>query len=219
LIARLPNHNETHFTIGVEIKGGRLRLLAKSAEQDDWRRVEVENATARGADVGILLNRHLLTKALRFGLTKLEIVDCLAPVRFSADGRQMIIMLIRPETSPAEPPCPPVSPPAATHQEPPAPNQPPTAEPQKGEPSMPDQSDNTRGASRPASTPNSTAEKTALEIALAQVEVVRGEFRNAIAGLNKLADALKQVQRDHKAGEKEIQSVRQTLRSLQSVRI
>jgi DNA polymerase III sliding clamp (beta) subunit (PCNA family) len=219
LIARLPNHNETHFTIGVEIKGGRQRLLAKSAEQDDWRRVEVEGARPVGPDTAVLLNRHLLTKALRFGLTKLEIVDCLSPVRFSAEGRQMIIMPVRPETSPAKPPGPPVSPPAATHQEPPAPNQPPTAEPQKGEPSMPDQSDNTRGTSRSATTPNGTAEKTALETALGQIEIVRGDVRNALAGLNKLADALKQVQRDHKAGEKEIQSVRQTLRSLQSVRI
>jgi hypothetical protein len=64
-----------------------------------------------------------------------------------------------------------------------------------------------------------TTERPALEIALAQIEVVRGDFRNAIAGLNKLADALKQVQREQKAGDKEIQSVRQTLRSLQTVRI
>jgi len=74
-------------------------------------------------------------------------------------------------------------------------------------------------AKRPATNTRETTEKPALEIALAQIEVVRGEFRNAIAGLNKLADALKQVQREQKAGEKEIQSVRQTLRSLQSVRI
>lgn len=62
-------------------------------------------------------------------------------------------------------------------------------------------------------------ERAALETALAQVEMVRGDFRNAIAGLNRLADALKQAQREQKAGEKEVQSVRQTLRSLQSVRI
>jgi DNA polymerase III sliding clamp (beta) subunit (PCNA family) len=219
LIARLPNHNETHFTIGVETKGRQLQLLAKSAEQDDWRRVEVEGVRPTGRNAVILLNRHLVIKALRFGLTKLEITDSLTPVRFSAEGRQMIVMPIRPETIPIKPPSPPVSPSAGTQQEPPAPNPPPTAEPQKGEPSMPDQSDNTRGASHAASTANGSVEKTALEIALAQVEVIRGEFRNAVAGLNKLADALKQVQRDHKAGEKEIQSVRQTLRSLQSVRI
>ena len=55
--------------------------------------------------------------------------------------------------------------------------------------------------------------QAALEVALAQLEVVRGEFRNALAGLNKLGDALKQAQRENKASEKEISSVRATLRS------
>jgi hypothetical protein len=62
-------------------------------------------------------------------------------------------------------------------------------------------------------------ERSALETALAQVDVVRGDYRNAIAGLNKLADALKAALREQKASEKEISSVRQTLRSLQSVRL
>ncbi len=67
--------------------------------------------------------------------------------------------------------------------------------------------------------PAETTEKPALEIALAHLEVVRGDFRNAIAGLNKLGDLLKQAHRENKASDKEISSVRATLRSLQSVRI
>ena len=39
------------------------------------------------------------------------------------------------------------------------------------------------------------------------------------AGLNKLGDLLKQVQREQKSSERDISSVRATLRSLQSVRI
>ena len=66
---------------------------------------------------------------------------------------------------------------------------------------------------------NNKAATPPLETALAQLEILRGEFRNSLAGLNKLGDALKQAQRESKTSEKEIQSVRQTLRSLQSVRI
>ena len=62
-------------------------------------------------------------------------------------------------------------------------------------------------------------DKPALETALAQVEIVRGDFRNAITGLNKLAEALKQAQREQKTADKEVQSVRNTLEKLQSVRI
>ena len=85
---------------------------------------------------------------------------------------------------------------------------------------MPEQNGNTTncGAKRTATTP-AEEPKPALDTALAQLEVVRGDFRNAIAGLNKLGDLLKQVQRESKASDKEISSVRQTLRSLQSVRI
>ena len=84
---------------------------------------------------------------------------------------------------------------------------------------MPDTNGTPGTPKRPVTNAPEAIEKSALEIALAQIEVVRGDFRNVIAGLNKLAEALKQAQREQKAGDKEIQSVRQTLRSLQSVRI
>ena len=82
---------------------------------------------------------------------------------------------------------------------------------------MPAFNGNTTSAKCATETP--AAEKSALDTALAQIEIVRGDFRNAIAGLNKLGEQLKQVQRENKSTEKEIGSVRATLRSLQSVRI
>ena len=78
---------------------------------------------------------------------------------------------------------------------------------------------NGNAADTKGTTEKATPEKSALDTALAQVEIVRGDFRNAIGGLNKLGDLLKQVQRENKSTDKEIASVRQTLRSLQSVRI
>jgi hypothetical protein len=77
------------------------------------------------------------------------------------------------------------------------------------------------GASRSASTSTTTpaAEKPALDTAIAQIETIKGSYREAIRGLNDLGDLLRQAQRDQKASDREVQSVRQTLRSLQSVRI
>ena len=83
---------------------------------------------------------------------------------------------------------------------------------------MPANNDNTGGA-KPAPATKPEEPKPALDAALAHLEVVRGDFRNAIAGLNKLGELLRQSQRESKASGKEIESVRQTLRSLQSVRI
>ena len=60
----------------------------------------------------------------------------------------------------------------------------------------------TNGAQRSAP---ATTEKPALETAIAQIDSVKTGFREAIAGLNKLSDLLRQAQREQKAGDKEDQ--------------
>ncbi len=235
-IGRMPCDDATNFAIGLERSDGKLALLGRSPGAADWTRIEVTGVKSRGIDVRIFLNRNLLTKALQFGLTTVETIDPMSPLRFSQGGRQMIIMPTRPNPAPtptppppttpaaaAEPeaendPTPPSTPAPAAQNEPPAPDQPerkPMPEKTNGNPGI-------AGASKSnAATPITTnvVEKPALETALAQIEILRGDFRNTLAGLNQLADRLKQAQRESKTSEKEIQSVRQTLRLLQSVRI
>ena len=63
------------------------------------------------------------------------------------------------------------------------------------------------------------AEKPAIESAIEKLDAFKVTFREALADLTELTAVLKQSVRDQKAGEKEIHQVRQTLRSLQSVRI
>ena len=63
------------------------------------------------------------------------------------------------------------------------------------------------------------SERPALETAIAQVEILRGDFRNAIIGLTKLSEALKLAQREQKTGEREMQLVRAALGKLQAVRL
>ena len=64
-----------------------------------------------------------------------------------------------------------------------------------------------------------TQEPATIDTALEQIETVKGSYREAIRGLNTLTETLKQVQRGQKSTEKEVQSVRNTLEKLQSVRI
>ena len=61
--------------------------------------------------------------------------------------------------------------------------------------------------------------KPAIEVALDKIETIKGGYREAVRGLNDLADTLKQVQREQKTTEKDVQSVRTTLEKLQSVRL
>ena len=212
-IGRMPCDDAVNFAIGLEVKDRKFALLGRSPGAGDHTRIEIEGVKARGRDIRIFLNRHLLTKALEFGLTRVELIDALSPLRFSEGGRQMIVMPTRPNLTPPAAPQPTPTPPAAAAQDgPQAPEQ-----PEERKTTMPEKTNgNTTGAK---STDTTATEKSALETALAQIEVVRGDFRNGIAGLNKLAEALKQAQRENKASDKEIASVRQTLRQIQAVRI
>jgi DNA polymerase III sliding clamp (beta) subunit (PCNA family) len=216
MVTRLPDHDDRFHAIGIESQGGRAHFLAKAHAEQPWTPIEVKGAKTTGMDVKTFVNRLLLLKALRFGLNRLDLIDALAPVRFGEGGRQMIIMPIRGDAVQAPAPNPPPSdttPTEATTNPPPQ-----SAEQPKEETTVPETNDtNASGAKR--AVPASEEPKPALDLALAQVEVARGDFRNAIAGLNRLGDLLKQVQREGKVNDKEIQSVRATLRSLQSVRI
>lgn len=226
-ITRMPDHDEVNHGLGLEVIGHQVRLLGRSSRDGDWTRVTIEGAKIEGKEVNAFLNRELLAKALRFGLTRIEIIDPLSPLKFSAGGRQMIVMPARADATPVKPAVPTKPTPAAAHPEPPAAasvpaNSPGAIPPPNAEqPERRRMHENTNGTTSGASTTNATTplEKPALEMALAQVETVRSDFRSAIAGLNKLADNLKQAQREQKTSEKEVQSVRQTLRSLQGVRI
>ena len=75
----------------------------------------------------------------------------------------------------------------------------------------------TNGATR--SNVNQAADKPALDSAIEKLDALKTTFREALNGLTELTTLLRQSVRDQKAGEKEIHQVRQTLRSLQSVRI
>jgi len=83
---------------------------------------------------------------------------------------------------------------------------------------MPKES-NGNGHQEPAASNHPTTDKPALESAIAQVESVKDTIRNTLAGLNELSALLKQASREQKVNDREMNSVRQTLRSLQSVRI
>ena len=212
-IERMPCHDPVNYMIGVGLVAGKFYLLGKSTATADWTRVTVHDAKCSGKDTTVFLNGELLTKALVFGLTRIELIEPRSPVRLSAGGQQMIISPLRADAAPAPTTPPPPTIPAAAQTNPP----PTAAEQPKEETPMPATNGHTTGVK--SVTEPTAAEKPALETAIAQIEIVRGDFRNAIAGLNKLGELLKQAQRENKTNDKEIQSVRQTLRSLQSVRI
>ena len=74
------------------------------------------------------------------------------------------------------------------------------------------------GANR-STTPGTPEEKPAIEAAIEKLDGFKATFREALVGVTELTTLLRQAVRDQKTGEKEIHQVRQTLRSLQGVKI
>jgi chemotaxis protein histidine kinase CheA len=184
--------------------------------------VTLAGAKAKGADVTIRVNREYLTKAFAFSLTSIGIIDAMSPLHFTCEGRQMVVMPLRVAneiaTPAAETPPAPIEPQPTTNQTAPVEPQP------ERETTMPATNGHTNGAmpqvnGATRSTTLPETEKPSLEVAIEKLDAFKVTFRETLAGLTELTSLLKQSVRDQKAGEKEVHQVRQTLRSLQSVRI
>ena len=205
-VERMPCHDAVNLTIGLEWKNGKLHLLGKPSKDGEWMKVPVD-AKGLGKDISIYLNRQLLTKAFSFGLNTLGLIDPMSPLRFHQDGRQMIVMPLRPDVGN------------------PAPQPVKKDEPAKAEPAAqtPAAQTQERTTTMPAKNGNGShqepAAKPTLEKALADIEKIKGSYRDAIRGLNDLTDTLKAIGKDQKSTEKEVEAVRATLGKLQSVRL
>ena len=98
-VETMPCEDPANERIGLTLAHGKLSVIARAERQGKWREVPVSDAKVDGDDVTIQINRKFLAKALRLGLTKLEIQDSMSAMRFSRDGRQMIVMPLRPEAA------------------------------------------------------------------------------------------------------------------------
>ena len=174
--------------------------------------IVLEGAKAKGPDIKIRLNRDYLTKAFDYGLTNIGLIDEMSALQFTCEGRQMVVMPLRVADAPAAEPT----------------NQPAPSEPQpERKPMTETNGHHTNGAATPhlnganrSTTPGiPAAEKPAIEAAIEKLDAFKTVFREALIGVTEITTLLRQAVRDQKAGEKEVHQVRQTLRSLQSVRI
>ena len=181
--------------------------------------IVLAGATAKGPDLTIRLNRDYLAKAFDYGLTNIGLIDGLSAMHFSKEGRQMVVMPLR--VADVTPAYKPASKPQQTNQ--PAPTEPqPERKPMtetNGHHTNGAATSHLNGANRSTTLGIPATEKPAIEAAIDKLDAFKATFREALIGVTEITTLLKQSVRDQKAGEKEIHQVRQTLRSLQSVRI
>lgn len=220
-VQQLPTTDDMHRLIGIRAVDQQLWFLGRSRSDSVWTKIRIHEAGIAGPGVTVFLNRNMLVKALRFGLSNIDIIDAISPLRLSLGGRQMIVMPLRPQEEPAAVSSPPPSAPVVEQTQTP----PSAGQPDQPIPSMQTTTTTTNSQPSPAGSPatvtmTGTPEtKPALETALAQIESLKTACRESIASLGKLGDTVRQALREQKAGDKDLQSVRSTLRSLQAMKL
>jgi hypothetical protein len=162
-----------------------------------------------GPDAATCLNRDYLAKAFDYGFTTIGINDPESAILFSNERALMVVMPMRnekfsPETTQK-----------TTNNTMTATTTNGAAAPHiNGSREVP-----VNGSIRNIGPVSTTTSKPAIEVAIDNLDSFKSNLREALGNISEITALLRQAIRDQRANEREIQAVRQTLRSLQGVRI
>ena len=230
IVPRLPGDDTPNHTVGLYTCRAGSTCAAANKDQERATEVEVPGVKISGDPATVYLNRQYLLKAIGFGLRTIGVQEPLKPLRFSDGGsRQMIVMPVRVDANASAPsnrtPASTPSAPSPRSRRPPMPGrinpQPSTPthnhNPKKGTPhpcrtepqpptaagtSPPPSTKAPRPRRNPASNRRSTRSRAS-----------RAACGSAVGSLNNLIDIVRQVQRERRVSEREVRSVRDTLKS------
>ena len=201
-IERMPDGDQVNHAVCIEVHAKQAFLVSRKSGQDKPVRVELPASSIKGNEATIALNREFLAQGLRFGLCRVQIGDALSPLRLSDDaGHQMIVMPCRQSEQPA----------AESPQQPEAPI------PAASSPERIPMVNNTN-----ASTPNeqpADGEADKIDQSLELLEALKDTLQDGIGSLKELSAKLKLIQRERKTNTKEMLNFRNTIRSLQALKI
>lgn len=232
VIPNLPGQDGHNNTIRLRIGETMMWVEGKNKDDQEYATITITEVTITGKPKIICLNRNYLLPALKFGLDELAIRDEFSAMVISKEGRKMVIMPLRLD-GPApkdEAPQPVVttstttttatSTTASTSTTTPPANDPPTAEVQPEaeakESTMPQTNSNIVTEPEQEYAPVKPEESPSL---IDQLDTIKDTLKNAARDLNRLADSVKQAEKQQRASEKEVETARATLKKIQQVTI
>jgi hypothetical protein len=200
-LPHLPVSEQESCGIHLVAKESGFHVRSRPNPQSSWSDLQVPGAEIQGEPRSVSIDRNYLLKAIRNGLFELELRDSLTPVVLRSPGKLMVIAPLR-----GDPPLPapvpnPETPPSIPEEEP------------IRKSSMPINTTEDRRNIKP------TPEESSFKALLTQVESIRSDLKEALNKLTQTVALLKSAEKEQKGTEKEIESVRATLRSLQKVQI
>jgi len=209
LLPKLPGKDDRSRPITLEVMGGQLKIIARERNSEHRTSIPVEDVEVSGRGLAISVNRDFVAKALKFGLTVMELTDELSPIVFSAAGKRLLAMPVHPDA----PPAPPVE-------------QAPTPQPENPQPKeepMPRTSatppaENAR-ESQPAqrTVPTNGEAASSVRSVIDQIDGIKEALKAVVRQFGDVVDVLRQVEKAKKTNDKEVEGVREKLRAIQSV--
>lgn len=208
LIGTLPGNRPPFQTVGLRLKEGRACFLGRESDTDSFQEHPVPAAEVRGEAATVFFNREYLSKALTFGLNRLEIIDAVSPVKLHRADELMIVMPVRcvtgqePRKRPGKAVGEGLRKPEKTPE--------PVVRSENGSPK--------RGGEKPRE-PEGEALADPIEVASRQLVQVREALKVADARLTDLVGTLRGIGRNQRQTEREIRAVRGTLRHLRRIEL
>jgi hypothetical protein len=216
ILPKLPGNDEHNTPVTFSIVENRLLVMARNKGVEDWTKITVPGAVIKGRAVTTSLNREFAIKALKLGFQELHLQDSTSPMIFTAEGRKMVVMPLRTEeqsASPQDQADKPVKSLESTEPTPPAViTQQPTEERMPLNPAIETMQ------KEPDNQPI-TENKPAMKTAMQQIDLLRESLRQTITGLNDVMKTLNQAYREHRTTARELEAIRDSVRSLQKIKI
>lgn len=218
VVPKLPGADQTNQSVGLLVTEDKKLVVQAEAKNGGSKvTIPIGGVTIQGKSTSIHLNRTYLLRALRLGLVDLEIYSSehIPIVIFKSEGTRLIVAGLNMDNRPA-------------HQSPPPQNNPPTqsasVESQEQPKEEPQTMKTINRIEQAQTTQTPQADKTqepvpAFKQALEHLEKIKETLKSVVTDLNDLMKMLTQAQREKRATEKEIESIRDSLQSLQRIKI
>ena len=210
VLPKLPGKDVHDQPLRLEIACGKLSVTGRDRNCDHVTTLPVDDVVVSGPDLALTVNRTFIAKALKWGLTVLELTDDLSPLVFSKQGKRLVAMPLRNEAAPqaATQAAPTAAPTEITteHQEEPM-NQTST-EPTPEPPPV-----NRLAALQP--TP--TATKPTVRSVIEQIDTLRDALKGTTRQCGEIVEALRTLEKERRTNDREVEQVREKLRAIQHV--
>lgn len=209
-LPKMPGADGINKAVTLAIDRDNLLLQAKQSEADAWTTIPILGVLVKGRPLSICLNRDYLIKALQFGLTEVELVDAGSPLVFKSGGKKLVVMPVRPDSIPK-----------------PTPQTQPTAPIQSAAKESPTET-STERTSMPKtvnrveqhqSEQHQETKQSSFEQLQGQIEGIKDTLKGVVTQLNDVLKTVTQAHKEKRATEKEIDSIRDSLKEIQSISI